>query len=153
MDVLTPRIVAKRRLERGSAFAETLFVLPVLVLLLFGIADFSMLFRDYLAASNAARAAVRATSLINQLPCNPNDRKLAGENVVDGKFPAKDGLARTVTIQHAELESGALCTKGLIGVTISVSRELPFLNGFFAGTAFPPVTFSVSAFAMNENGN
>lgn len=153
MDLLTSRSARKRRLERGSAFAEALFVMPVLVLLLFGLADFSMLFRDYLAASNAARAAVRATSLMEQLPCDANDRREAGEAVVDDRFPEKDGLSRTVTIQHAELASGALCTKGLLGVTIAVSRELPFLNGFFAGTAFPPVTFRVSAFAMNENGN
>jgi len=151
MDPLNLRIAAKRRLERGSAFAETVFVLPVLVLLLFGLADFSMVFRDYLAASNAARAAVRASSLMAEIPCNSNTRRLAGQNIVDTRLPAT--LTKTVTIQHAELNNAELCTKGLIGVTIQVNKPLPFLNGFFAGIAFPPVNFTVSAFAMNENGN
>jgi hypothetical protein len=150
MDALNPRIAANRRRERGSAFIETAFALPVIVLLLFGLADFSMVFRDYLAASNAARAAVRAPSLMAEIPCNPGVRRQAGEAVIDTRLA---GLNLTRVIQHAELNNGELCTRGLIGATVQVTKPLPFLNGFFAGTAFPPVTFTVSAFAMNENGN
>jgi hypothetical protein len=150
MDALNPRIAAKRRLERGSAFVETVFVLPVLVLLLFGLADFSMVFRDYLSASNAARAAVRAATLMAEIPCNAATRRQAGEAVIDTRLA---GLNPTRVIQHAELNNDQLCTRGLIGATVRVTKPLPFLNGFFAGLAFPPVTFTVSAFAMNENGN
>ena len=35
---------------------EMAFVLPVLLILLFGLAEFSLVFHDYLAAMNAARA-------------------------------------------------------------------------------------------------
>lgn len=151
MDALN-RIATKRRLERGSAFAETLFVLPVIILLLFGLADFSLVFHDYLAASNAARAAVRASSL-STIPCVPNDRVQAGLTRANTMLNEVQAVSKNVLIQHAELNNNDLCQKGLIGATITVTKNLTFLSTFTSVLQFPPVKFTVKAFAMNENGN
>ena len=151
MDSLKHRL-AKRRSERGSAFAETLFVLPVIILLLFGLADFSLVFHDYLAASNAARAAVRASSL-STIPCVANDRRTAGVNRANTMLLEVDAVAKNVTIDHAELGAIKLCDKGLIGAEITVTKNLTFLSTFTSVLQFPPVKFTVKAFAMNENGN
>lgn len=152
MDALNHRIPSKRRLERGSAFAETLFVLPVIILLLFGLADFSLVFHDYLAASNAARAAVRAATL-STIPCDKNERLQFGLTRANTMLNEVQAVSKNVLIQHAELNNGELCQKGLIGTEITVTKSLTFLSSFTSVLQFPPVTFTVKAFSMNENGN
>jgi hypothetical protein len=151
MESLKNRILAKRRSQRGSAFAETLFVLPVIILLLFGLADFSLVFHDYLVASNAARSAVRASSL-SAIPCVPNTQVQAGVQRATTMLQQVQTV-QNITISHAELNNGDLCARGLIGASITVRKNLTFLSTFTSVLAFPPVQFTVRAFAMNENGN
>jgi Flp pilus assembly protein TadG len=45
--------------ERGQAVAELAIVLPVLCLLLFGIIQFGIVFRDYITLTDAVRAGAR----------------------------------------------------------------------------------------------
>ena len=47
----------------GQAFVEFAIVLPILVLLVFGIAQFGIAFRNYLAITDAARVAARAAAV------------------------------------------------------------------------------------------
>ncbi len=47
------------RTEDGAAIVEMAFVLPLLVLLLIGMAEFGIAFRDWLSISTATRAGVR----------------------------------------------------------------------------------------------
>lgn len=49
--------------ERGASAVEFGLVLPILVLLLFGIAQFGILFNNYLTLTHAAREGVRWASL------------------------------------------------------------------------------------------
>ncbi len=51
----------KRRIknERGQTMTEFAFVLPILLVLLFGIMQFGVIFNNYVALTDAARAASR----------------------------------------------------------------------------------------------
>ena len=48
------------RSERGQAMVETAIVMPVLLLVLLGLIQFGLLFRDYLALVDAVRVGARA---------------------------------------------------------------------------------------------
>ena len=54
---------SRLRATDGQAFVEFAIVLPVLVLLLFGITQFGLAFRNYLAITDAARVGARAAAV------------------------------------------------------------------------------------------
>ncbi|MCA0172570.1 TadE family protein [Bacillus sp. RAR_GA_16] len=51
------------RSEKGQSMVEFALVLPILVMLLFGIIDFGRIFHTYLAIDHASREAARAASV------------------------------------------------------------------------------------------
>jgi hypothetical protein len=143
---------ARSRAQRGLAVVEMVFVLPILVLVLFGMADFSLVLHDYLAASNAARVAVRSATL-SAIPCVPGTQEQRGRDAANALLTqnAVQGVAG-VDIVHVGLNNDQLCTAGLIGAEIRVDRPLTFLSGF-APLLFSDVNFVATATALNENGN
>ncbi len=54
------------REERGQAMTEFAIVLPVLVVLLFGIVQFGILFNNYVTLTDAVRAGARAAAVSRQ---------------------------------------------------------------------------------------
>jgi len=52
--------------ERGQTTAEFAIVLPVLVVLLFGIVQFGILFNNYVTLTDATRAGARAAAVSRQ---------------------------------------------------------------------------------------
>jgi Flp pilus assembly protein TadG len=52
--------------ERGQTMAEFAVVLPILVVLLFGIMQFGILFNNYVTLTDAARAGARAAAVSRQ---------------------------------------------------------------------------------------
>lgn len=54
--------VNRRRGSRGAVAVEAALITPLLMLLLFGIVEFGLLFKDYLAVTSASRAGVRIAS-------------------------------------------------------------------------------------------
>lgn len=57
-------LTRSRRLRgsRGAALVEAAFMMPVFALLIFGILEFGLAFRDYLTVANASRDGARAAS-------------------------------------------------------------------------------------------
>lgn len=53
----------KRRKERGAALVEAAFVTPVFFLLIFGILEMGLLYRDSLTNTNATKEGARAASV------------------------------------------------------------------------------------------
>ena len=51
------------RSEKGQSIVEFALVLPILVMLLFGIIDFGRIFHTYLAIDHASREAARTASI------------------------------------------------------------------------------------------
>ncbi len=56
------------RREDGAAAVEFALVLPVLVLLVFGIMEFGMTFRDTLTIASATRTGARTASALGRDP-------------------------------------------------------------------------------------
>ena len=52
--------------ERGQTMAEFAVVLPILIVLLFGIMQFGILFNNYVTLTDAARAGARAAAVSRQ---------------------------------------------------------------------------------------
>ena len=63
------RASARERRSRGMAMVEMIFVLPVLLLLIFAIAEFSLMFSRWLTLSNAVREGARELVEFRS-PCN-----------------------------------------------------------------------------------
>jgi hypothetical protein len=59
------------RPRRGQALIETALVLPILLTLVFGIAEISMFMYDYVQAANCAREAARRASVRGDAPESP----------------------------------------------------------------------------------
>jgi Flp pilus assembly protein TadG len=52
--------------ERGQSMTEFAVILPILVVLLFGIVQFGILFNNYVTLTDAARAGARAAAVSRQ---------------------------------------------------------------------------------------
>jgi Flp pilus assembly protein TadG len=63
---LTPSI--SRKSERGQTTTEFALVLPVLALLLFGVIQFGLTFKNYLSLTDAVRAGARKAAVSRQMP-------------------------------------------------------------------------------------
>lgn len=71
---------ARRRRERGAVAVETAIILPVIILVLFGIVDYGLLFSNSLAVRQGVREAARATVV------------LVPEDATNGVLPNSCGL-------------------------------------------------------------
>jgi TadE-like protein len=63
MQTHTEKIWSKLNRADGQAFVEFVIVLPLLVLLVFGIIQFGLAFHNYLAITDGARVAARAAAV------------------------------------------------------------------------------------------
>lgn len=63
---MTPSI--SRKSERGQTTTEFALVLPVLALLLFGVIQFGLTFKNYLSLTDAVRAGARKAAVSRQMP-------------------------------------------------------------------------------------
>jgi hypothetical protein len=155
MDALTRihgEASARTRRVRGTTMVEMIFVLPVLLLLLFGLADFSLVFHDYLASMNAARAGVRAATLA-QVPCTHAAKADRGRKVAEGILNNNAVKAfDPPKFFHSEPGPVDLCKPGHVEIQIHVKSQHKLLSGFLGVVAFPPIEFTAAATAMNENG-
>lgn len=66
---------AKARSERGQSLTEFALILPVLLLVVFGVVDFGRAIYAYNAVSNAAREGGR-TAIVNQTPTDIRTRAI-----------------------------------------------------------------------------
>ena len=108
----------KKRLGRedGQAFVEFAIVLPVLVLLVFGIAQFGLAFRNYLAITDAARVGARAAAVKRtSTPCTA----------------ARDAIQSAVsTGQWAQISSRITCSAGAnVGDQVKITIAYPYSIG------------------------
>ena len=62
--------------ERGQTMTEFAFVLPILLVLLFGIIQFGIVFNNYLAVTDAVRAGARQAAVARYLPPGQRDSKV-----------------------------------------------------------------------------
>ncbi len=75
--------------ERGAELIEMVVVLPLLLLVLFGIIDFGFMFQRYVVLTNAAMEGARVGILPNYLPSDAQARATS--------YAATGGVPGTVT--------------------------------------------------------
>ncbi len=100
----------------GQAFVEFAIVLPVLVLLVFGIAQFGIAFRNYLAITDTARVAARAAAVKRtSSPC------AAATTSIQNNVSAS---------QWAQISSRITCTAGPnVGDQVKITIKYPYTIG------------------------
>lgn len=108
--------------ERGAAAVEFALVVPLLLILVLGIAEFGRAYNVQTVLSGAAREGVRVMALEN----NPDEAKAR-------TIEAATGLA--LTDSQITVEPLATCLVTTIDpsavATVTVKYELPFLTKFF----------------------
>jgi len=62
------KLTRRRRNEEGQALIEFALVLPLLLLLVFGIIQFGILFNNYITLTDAVRAGARQAAVSRTLP-------------------------------------------------------------------------------------
>jgi Flp pilus assembly protein TadG len=87
----------RRRHERGAAAVEFALVMPILLLIVFGIIDFGYLYGQKLALNNAARQSARYAAVENRT-CND-----VTQQAVDASAPTITLPASNVTIKRTSL--------------------------------------------------
>jgi Flp pilus assembly protein TadG len=110
------------RSERGAAAVEFAFIVPLLIVLVLGIAEFGRAFQVQGTLSAAAREGVRIMALQN----DPVAARTAVRN-------ASTSLAPTITDAEIAI-SPATCPTvqtGSTSVRLTISYPMPFLTGFF----------------------
>ncbi len=112
---------ARLRGERGATAVEFAFILPLLIVLVLGIAEFGRAFQVSGTLSAAAREGVRVMALQN----DPAAARTAVRNAAPSLNPAVTNAQ--ITITPASCPTGATSTT----VRVTVTYPLPFLTGFF----------------------
>ncbi len=112
---------ARLRGERGATAVEFAFILPLLIVLVLGIAEFGRAFQVSGTLSAAAREGVRVMALQN----DPAAARTAVRNAAPSLNPAVTNAQ--ITITPASCPTGATSTT----VRVTVTYPMPFLTGFF----------------------
>ena len=79
-----------RRRQQGTSVVEMALVLPLLLLLVFGIGDFGIAYTQWNSLTNAVREGARV-GVVFQTPCNPATVQTTIETTVS-TFAASSGL-------------------------------------------------------------
>ena len=108
--------------ERGASAVEFAFILPLLIVLVLGIAEFGHAFQVQGTLSAAAREGVRAMALRN----NPVDAKAVVREAASSLDPDITDAQITITPASCPVTGTANTT-----VRLTVTYPMPFLTGFF----------------------
>lgn len=120
------------RKERGAIALEMALVLPLLLVVLFGIIEFGRVFNVQISLSQAAREGARHAAI------HYDDASLDVTGTALASVPSLTGLGVSVS------DNAASCTSGS-NVTVTTSVSLPSLSGFLdAGLFGQPVIFPLN---------
>ena len=109
--------------ESGAAAVEFALILPVLVLMIVGMIEFSRLYNVQISLSNAAREGARVMAIYN-------DSGQASSAAV----AAAPELSPALTSGEVSISPGT-CTSGQT-VTVSITHTVPFITDYF-GISIP----------------
>jgi len=92
----------KKRGERGAVAVEFALILPLLVLLLFGIIEFGQAYNAYITVTHAAREGARLAAVGKYSEQLVRDRAgYIGSSITVTKVPANPSRGSTVTVTVA----------------------------------------------------
>ena len=132
-----PRLL---RCSRGQSLVEFSLILPILMILVFGILDFGLGLRSYISLSNAVREGARYASVGNPVGIESDCNGMTNDTVYGRICVATGGLDVT------ELDPDVSFPQGVApGNSVVVSADYTYhfvtpigdLIGFFSGGTFP----------------
>ena len=117
---------ARLRDERGATEVEFAFIVPLLIVLVLGIAEFGHAFQVQGTLSAAAREGVRVMALQN----DPAAARAAVRTAAPSLVPAVTDAQITITPASCPTSGPTTTT-----VRLTVTYPMPFLTGFFGSSA------------------
>ena len=119
----------RRRLrdERGASAVEFAFIVPLLILLVLGIAEFGHAFQVQGTLSAAAREGVRAMALRN----DPVDAKAVARDAASSLNPGITDTQIKIQIVGTTATTCPTIGAGNTAVRLTITYPMPFLTGFF----------------------
>jgi Flp pilus assembly protein TadG len=117
---------ARLRDERGASAVEFAFILPLLIVLVLGIAEFGHAFQVSGTLSAAAREGVRVMALQN----NPAAARAAVRTAAPTLVPAVTDAQITISPAACPPTGPTTAT-----VRVTVTYPMPFLTHFFGSSA------------------
>jgi hypothetical protein len=122
-----PRKGRFARGERGAALVEMAMILPVIILLLFGVIEMSWLFAQANDVRHGAREGARLAAV------NFGDTTAIGTEVCNRMDLADGNLIITFADASAGIDDGARSSVGRIQVTLSPSTLTGMFDGLVGG--------------------
>jgi Flp pilus assembly protein TadG len=113
------------RNERGASAVEFAFIVPLLIVLVLGIAEFGRAFQVQGTLSAAAREGVRLMALQN----DPAAAKAAVRNAATSLNPGITDAQITITPTSCPVVNAGSTT-----VKLTIKYPMPYLTGFFGST-------------------
>ena len=108
--------------ERGATVVEFALIVPLLLVLVLGIAEFGRAFQVSGTLSSAAREGVRVMALQN----DPAAARAAVRNAAPALDPALTNAQITITPASCPVNGTGTTT-----VRVTIAYPLPFMTGFF----------------------
>ncbi len=118
--------------QRGASAVEFALIVPVLIVLVLGIAEFGHAFQVQGTLSAAAREGVRAMALRN----DPAEARDVVQNAAASLDPGITDDQIDITIVGGTSETCPITGAGDTAVRLTIDYPMPFLTGFF-GSGIP----------------
>jgi Flp pilus assembly protein TadG len=135
------------RSERGAELVEFALVLPLLLVVITGIADFAFLLRSYEVTTNAAREGARVAVLPGYGAAAATARVAEYINAGGG------GTTFVTTVTPVPVDMGAGNVGSGVQVTVQYTHDFLFIGwitGLINGTFDSSVTYSTTAVMRSE---
>lgn len=112
--------------ERGQSLVEFALIIPILLMLLFGIVDFGRIFHAYLTIDHAGREGARAVAI-------GKGDTIATNIILDATSTISGFDASNIIIGQEEVEedAGLKARYTVITLNYNVDFITPFLNSLF----------------------
>ena len=113
--------------ERGASAVEFAFIVPLLILLVLGIAEFGHAFQVQGTLSAAAREGVRVMALQN----DPTAAKAAVRNASTSLDPTITDAEISIKLVGSTAGTCPATDAGNTAVSLTITYPMPFLTDFF----------------------
>lgn len=132
--------------QSGAAAVELALVLPLFLLVIDGMMEFSLLMYDKAIVSNAAREAARAGSLLTN-PKLTNDEIVQVAKNYANNYLVSFGNINDLQVTVTQSVDGSYLTPLVVSVKYTYTS---MLAGSFMGSMSNPITLTTSITRMNE---
>jgi Flp pilus assembly protein TadG len=123
--------------QEGAAAIEFAIILPLLMMILFGIIEFSIAFYDKAMITNASREGARAGIVLQPAPRDAATEDAEIQNVIDSFLANKLITLGTTNIPAVAITREGFSTGDALTVTVTYIYDYYVLPGFVSGITGP----------------